>query len=217
MLERKFRFVYFFSTSASARNLSRNACHTSLVESNGATGWRIVILLCKGRHFLLPSWATSRSDGEEGTPSIESKICKHSFRLAQTSASWKPNAFSSSVGHDQSPFSFLFPSFPLLFSPFLNSHSHFKERLGKNRRNRQDESVTNFLQTSLHCSRRSSTIGRSSYEDSDHSSKWYTGEYSLFQNCGILNQTIFLKMTPLLRDLLLKINIPGISQNFCLK
>lgn len=53
--------------------------------------WRIVILLCAGRHFLLPSWASSRNDGEEGTPSIESKICKHSFRLA-TAASWKLNA-----------------------------------------------------------------------------------------------------------------------------
>lgn len=86
-----FFFFFFLSTRASAMNLSRNACHTSLVESNGATVWRIVILLCTGRHFLLPSWATSRSDGEEGTPSIESKICKHSFRLLQTSASWKHN------------------------------------------------------------------------------------------------------------------------------
>lgn len=84
-------FPFFFSerASRSARNLSRNACHTSLVESNGATGGGDVSSFCYARgviSFFHREPPRESRHGEEGTSSIGSKICKHSFRLAQTIA-----------------------------------------------------------------------------------------------------------------------------------
>ena len=82
-LDRRGFFLSFLPSfkRRSARNLSRNACHTSLVESNGATVLTYRHFVMRGASF--PSSIVSHL-GEEGTWSIGSKICKHSFRLAQT-------------------------------------------------------------------------------------------------------------------------------------
>ena len=88
--------------------------------------WRIVILLCAGRHFLLPSWATSgkKEHGQSGARFVSTVSDSR-----RRSAPWKLNAPRSRF--------YLFP-FPLSFLSFFFSNRvfpswHLEEKERRNR------------------------------------------------------------------------------------
>lgn len=84
--------------------------------------WRIVILLCAGRHFLLPSWATSgkKEHGQSGARFVSTVSDSR-----RRSAPWKLNAPRSRF--------YLFP-FPLSFLLFFFRIEYSRLGISKKKR-----------------------------------------------------------------------------------
>lgn len=135
------RFSFFLFQRRSARNLSRNACHTSLVESNGATVLTYRHFVMRGASF--PSSIVSHlgraSTGKKEHRQSGARFVSTVSDSRRRSAPWKLNAL-------RSRFYFSLSLFPLLlFFRIEYSRLGILNRGKKERRNRESRTSKSFL------------------------------------------------------------------------
>lgn len=138
-------FLFFFFQRRSARNLSRNACHTSLVESNGATVLTYRHFVMRGASF--PSSIVSHlgraSTGKKEHRQSGARFVSTVSDSRRRSAPWKLNAL-------RSRFYFSLSLFPLLlFFRIEYSRLGILNRGKKERRNRESRTSKSFLLSSI--------------------------------------------------------------------